>query len=324
MGHKWRVSATVFVDFVPLTIEACTYAAAGGVTSLDLKHEQSDAVRFKRVCDKLVAFLRSSGMHASTAQDAAANVPLAAKAKLVDDDAAFMDDLSTEDPEASWNDRVELVMADLDSQRSYIRELAAQSMARWATSSTASHVSLAQGFADRAEKFAIDYFGNPQAPLVELYPLAATLRCVACGGISEAYAILSQSPIAATIQRFKAEASAWALPIVAKEMSCVMREPQFDCQKASCHKTPPATPFASVASTEYVDDSCPGATPLWRSEATEADDVCEASEIGEKSNSASATGTFQSEPLPPAMSKAVPPALLEMSRLTNNLFESVV
>lgn len=268
--YQWRVSATLFVDYVPLCVEVGTGATPDGVSFVALTHiSRSDVVRFNRVCERLAVFLGSSGLPAAAPPHAIdGGEPLVKKAGLIDDD--FMDEISTDDEEASWADRVELMLADLESGQAHVREEAVQGLARWAASAAESHSALARGFASHAETVGKALFGSPQASVAETYPLAAALRSVAFSECVKAKAILSESPLAAVMDEYEPLLAAFP-PLVARELSSLMLGMQKVSVKASVKKpfeydvvceSPSSTCCSGLDSIRYFEDESFAAVPM--------------------------------------------------------------
>lgn len=221
-GQTWRVAAVVFLDFIPLDIEFCTCEDPAGSASLKMKHaSHSDAVRFKRVSELLVEFLRSSGLSV-LAEHSCPFIGPPRQAVLIEDNFEDYLEYASEDAEEGssfWQERVNLTLADFDSRSADLREAAIQSIARLAATVPASHLAFAEGLADRSERVAKVFFAKRQSPVSEMFPMAAALRRLACGE-SESQAVLRKSQFAKLITKYR-RLIAGLPPLVAHELTLV-------------------------------------------------------------------------------------------------------
>lgn len=242
-GDTWRVLASVFSDYIPVDIELSTSAGADATTVILMKHtSRNDVVRFKRVSGSLVENLRSSGFEV---QRASSEEPLSKKAGLVDDDFDdFSDDTSSDEEETSWLERVKLALTDFDARNSAIRELAVQSLARWAASAPECHLALAQGLADRSEWVTKVFFAKRPAPLTEMYPMVATLRSLVCSESAEVNAVLRKSALAKLMLKYMPLVGGLP-PLVASELMIVVQNIQEAPLKG--YSTQPVADFSTAS-----------------------------------------------------------------------------
>jgi len=209
-GQTCHVSATVFMDYVPLGIDFCVDVDQEGRTVVALKHpSQNDVIRFNRVFDRLVSFLQSSNLQVITSHKSNTG-----PARLIDDDFDFADDDMLMDDEPSWDDRVNSVQADLESNNITLRQEAVQDLARWVATEPKSHAAVAQGFVKF--QFESTLLAGKTAPLAEIYPIASALQKMSRGVSSEATDVLSNSQLYAVLNNMKLTELP---PLVARELS---------------------------------------------------------------------------------------------------------
>lgn len=192
-----KVSATVFVDYVPVEIEICISAEGPGADSstVALRHcSSSDIVRFKRVFECLVRFFESEGLHITAPQQSQMGA-FSVATQLVDDVLDFTDEESVAD-ESSWSERIELALGGVDAGSAEVREQTFRTLVHWAAFSPTSHVAMSHCLAKRASGIEQMFHAQSPAPVSETYPVAALLSSLACGQSLEAKDILSKSVFA--------------------------------------------------------------------------------------------------------------------------------
>lgn len=212
-GKVWRLSTTVFVDYVGIGLEAAVFTpqpdttlsavGAGWGTAnaravVILKHaSRTDVVRFARLAAALSAALRARGLEvtpAGASGDRVETVPLDGGFDLADDD-FFADDLSSDDGSDAegegrgfdWEAAVEAALGTLfaaqqtQSRTSAAqREEAAQALAVWAERRPNCRPTLALALASEQRRSQVARLLR-EAPLPERYPVAAALRHCCCG-----------------------------------------------------------------------------------------------------------------------------------------------
>jgi hypothetical protein len=190
------LSATVMLDFVPISMDVSINVNEAGTTMATFAHpSQSDIVRFNCVIDRLTSFLRSSGVEVVSGRQASID----AAVKFVDDD--FSDD--EEDmyaegdlkEDSSTECRHKLLQADLSSSSASLREEAFRLLAREVTSSTST--AAFASVADVLVKSHLEssFLAGNMVSLAEMFPFAAVLQQISNGASQEACEILSGSPL---------------------------------------------------------------------------------------------------------------------------------
>jgi hypothetical protein len=227
-GDDWFLSGTIFLDFVPVSVEVCIVAEASDSSIIVLKHpSRNDAMRFHHFFKLLIHFLGSFSFKVMSLHQAGSD-GLPGQAALIHDD---FSDFASED--TSWDDKVECMLADARSRNMEIREEALRSLARWSSSTQSdeveaapeSHEQIAQGFVEEAVLFEEILFSRPPASLAERYPVAAALRSIAGGSSSKARATLSKSSVLSSIDK---QTLSQLPTIVARELSAALRALQMD------------------------------------------------------------------------------------------------
>lgn len=252
-GQKWHVKAIVFVDSVPLTIELRISEAPVGGASVAINHSsRSDVVRFRRVCEMLVNSLRASGFKVADRDGICCVAPSGTWAGLVDDD--FEDD-SPEKKAASWRERVELAMDDFDSNNAVVREETIQTLARWAVSAPASHLTIANGLSKRSDKVGLIFFSKSRAPLTKMYPMAAALRSLACNSSAEVNVVLRNSPLPRLLNKYKRLVTGLP-PLVAGELISVSGSLQDPRDRKPTPGGAPCLSTISKCSTKLGSNQC--------------------------------------------------------------------
>jgi len=255
-GETRHLEATVFMDFIPLSIDICIFSPNGvdetAVVLLDLS--QGDVICFNRFVERLTTFLMSTGLRIVAPHHGAAGI----RTGLVDDDFGDMqDDMSTDD-HLSWPERVELVLADVNSPNAAVREEAFQCLARWAVSAPSSREEVANGLAKHGAKL----FANPLSSLAETYPVASALRAMTCGTSPGACKIISNSNLFTALRTMKVSEFP---PLVAHELLMtaqnlqvphkVLAGPDFQKDDSLGDKfTSNSTKFASTDLESLTDD----------------------------------------------------------------------
>jgi hypothetical protein len=198
------------MDYVPITIDVVIHMKDHHTSVMSFTHPcQSDSIRFSQFFQRAVAFLKSAGMHATSTHQAVGQC-------FIDDFDDFEDDCD-DSTEASWAEKIDMVLTDICSPIAGLREQAFQGLARWAEHFPASHVALAQGFTKSSSQFALTLLTRP---LAERYPASAMLRSIACGHSLEARQALSASPLLAMLLGMEVT----GLPsVVAQDIEVVVR-----------------------------------------------------------------------------------------------------
>jgi hypothetical protein len=184
-GQPCRISAIVFMDYIPLGVEVCAFAdnEAEGTTILFKHPSQNDHVRFNRIVELLTTFLKSSNLQFAN------SVKPSGASHLLDDD--FSDDDSENDG-ASWSDRCKFVQVNLESSSAPLRQEALRYLATWAASGPQSHEGLAEIYA----KLQLEtILSGTTEQVAEMYPVAAALHHLSSGLSSQACDILCQSTL---------------------------------------------------------------------------------------------------------------------------------
>jgi hypothetical protein len=206
----FQVSATVFVDFIPVRVEV--YAMPDGAfdVALSFNHpSQKDIVRFNCLVEHSIAFLQSQGMQIGTSKKMGLN-------QLIDD--------VPEDQELSWKERVEVVQDNMASDCAMLREESLQYLARWADLSPACHTAVANVFVKSKFEERLLAAASTPLPLAELYPAISALHSVSCATSPEACDILCSAPICAAL---KTLTSSELPPIVASKLAVAVQSLQL-------------------------------------------------------------------------------------------------
>lgn len=188
-----HILASVFLDFVPIGVEVHCSVDNEGTTVAVFKHpSQNDIIRFNRVLDQLMTFLRKSGLQVNATNAASAGAP----AQCVDDDFELTDDgdddMPSADTEPAWSESGQrIIQADLQSSTPTLREEALRHLARWAAATTESHAAVAQCLVK--SQFQSTLLAGSRASLAELYPGASALQSVSEGMSHQASEIVSNS-----------------------------------------------------------------------------------------------------------------------------------
>lgn len=187
-------------------------------------------------------------------------------------------------------------MADFDSTSADMREEAIRNCARWAASTPACHVALAKALSARSEDIGQIFFAKHQAPLTEMYPMAASLRSLTCGPSVEAKRVLCKSLLVNTICTNKLAVNGLP-PLVSQELSLTQQ-----CMQKPVKKTKPA----AVAFLSNTSTCCPDIS---------ASKLCDDDSILASLTSATRNRS-QLMSDPKAISK-----LVKMLQITDSLFE---
>jgi hypothetical protein len=209
--HKWHVTGTVFVDFIPVGVEVCAKTCDEEVSVTVSHTSHNDLIRFKNMFKQMVGFLQARGLQTSS------NLPVSKfQPRLLDDDDFGFSD----DEESTWDEKVQSVLEDTRSPRTEVREEAFRAIAQWASSSPASHEALAKGFMDRAAELSAIFRTSSKASAAETYPFAVAMRKL-CEGCSLAIACkMLESPLTTMMD----PASKPGVPaVVAREYNMAMR-----------------------------------------------------------------------------------------------------
>jgi len=161
-SHRWHVSGTVFVDYMPLGVEVCVKASDAEISVSVSQTSHNDTIRFSSMFKQMVGFVKARGLQASS------NFPETSfKNRLFNDDEFDLSD----DEEPTWDEKVQPVLEDTSSIRVQVREEAFRAIAQWASATPASHEALAKGFIDRANELSLLFHASSQSSAAETFRL---------------------------------------------------------------------------------------------------------------------------------------------------------
>jgi hypothetical protein len=171
-SHKWEVLGTIFVDFVPVSVQICATSSTEEISIAVHQISRNDTVRFNTMFKQMVGFLQARGFQAMS------NFSVSSlQARLLDDDDFGFSD----DEEPTWDEKVQPVLGDTGSCRTEVRAEAFRALAEWASSSPDSHEALANGLLERAAELSTIFSTSSQASVAETYPFAVAVRKVSEG-----------------------------------------------------------------------------------------------------------------------------------------------
>jgi hypothetical protein len=188
-GDEWMMGGTIFVEYIPVGVEMCISTRGDKIVVAACHPSQNDVIRFARAFHELVEFLRGEGYQATSNHEASRCF------QLQDSDDDFLEDFPRMDEEElSWDEKVEQVLDNVDSNTRFLGADALQILARWAFSNPDSHEALAEKLAWETGTFSKLLCGKSESDLVEMYLLAATWRYIAERASPETYNILLNTP----------------------------------------------------------------------------------------------------------------------------------
>jgi hypothetical protein len=188
-GEEWVMDGTIFVEYIPVGVEMCICVSGANIIVTASHASQNDVIRFSRAFHNLVKFLRGEGYQATSNHEAMCCFQLQ---EFDDDFLSNASDIDEEEP--SWDEKVEYLLDNIDSNTGVIGADDLQILARWASSSPDSHEALAERLAWQTGTFSKLLCGKPESNLVEMYLLAATWRSIAEGASPEIFSILLNTP----------------------------------------------------------------------------------------------------------------------------------
>jgi hypothetical protein len=189
--HKWHVTGIVFIDFIPLCVEVCVKASDAEI-SVSVSHtSHNDTIRFNGMFKQMLGFLKARGLQVSS------NLPdNSFRHRLVDDDDFGFSD----DEEPTWDEKVQPVMEDTTSIRVEVRSEAFRAIAQWASTTPASHETIANSFIDRAAELSLLFGASSRASVAETYPFAVAMRKLCEGCSVQARDKMLQSPLSTMME----------------------------------------------------------------------------------------------------------------------------
>lgn len=212
-AFSWSFKAVVFVDYVPVHVQARAWLEDSRIAGLGLRTTSShDIVKFHEFVALAEAFLLSQGVEV-LGQGGSSVQRARGSTELIEEFEDFEED-DIED-EQVWTERVRPLLDDIlgepKAQFTALREEAAQGIARIGESGTpACHVALARELLKREDQM-LQVFEN--ASLAEAYPLAVTLKFAALS--MEAAETLASAGLCARLEKLIATRSG----LVAREIS---------------------------------------------------------------------------------------------------------
>lgn len=190
-SHRWHVSGTVFVDYMPLGVEVCVKASDAEISVSVSQTSHNDTIRFSSMFKQMVGFVKARGLQASS------NFPETRfKNRLFNDDEFDLSD----DEEPTWDEKVQPVMEDTTSIRVEVRSEAFRAIAQWASTTPASHETIANSFIDRAVELSLLFGASSQASVAETYPFAVAMRKLCEGCSVQARDKMLQSPLSTMME----------------------------------------------------------------------------------------------------------------------------
>jgi hypothetical protein len=193
-SHRWHVSGTVFVDYMPLGVEVCVKTSDAEISVSVSQTSHNDTIRFSSMFKQMVGFVKARGLQASS------NFPETSfKNRLFNDDDDEEFELS-DDEEPTWDEKVQPVLEDTSSIRVQVREEAFRAIAQWASATPASHEALAKGFIDRANELSLLFHASSQSSAAETFPFAVAMRHLCEGCSKETRDKMLQSPLSTMME----------------------------------------------------------------------------------------------------------------------------
>lgn len=210
-SHRWHVSGTVFVDYMPLGVEVCVKASDAEISVSVSQTSHNDTIRFSSMFKQMVGFVKARGLQASS------NFPETRfKNRLFNDDEF---DLSN-DEEPTWDEKVQPVLEDTSSIRVQVREEAFRVIAQWASATPASHEALGKGFIDRANELSLLFHASSQSSAAETFPFAVAMRHLCEGCSKETREKMLQSPLSTMME---SASKPRVIAVVAHEFNTAMK-----------------------------------------------------------------------------------------------------
>jgi hypothetical protein len=158
----WQKMVTIFVDFVPISIELKVVEEEGDVVVKVKDLSLNDVIRCTRFCNDMCKFVNGKGLCTICEHQSPSCF------RLLDDDF----DLIIENEMHAWKEQVDIESVDIDACKGLLEE-ELQMVSCWSASKMESHDSLATGLAKSATTLsALVHI----ASLVDSHPSVASLR----------------------------------------------------------------------------------------------------------------------------------------------------
>jgi hypothetical protein len=209
-NHKWQVTGSVFMDYIPVHVQICVEDRVDEVRVSVNQLSRSDIIKANLMFKQLVSYLQAYGLRIPSDVG-----PASFQTQLLDDDFDFSDD---EGP--TWEEKIESVLDDTISIRSEVREEAFRAIAQWAASTPSCREALAEGLVNRADDLFALFCTRSQASVAETCPFAAAMRKLAEGGSTETRRKLLESRLSTILD---AASKAIFPAVIANDYKVAMR-----------------------------------------------------------------------------------------------------